>query len=374
MKITGLTTQRYSESHDLADFGHATEVFTLSITTDEGLTGMGVLSLLVSPTGGVGPIYEAVIHDFLANLLVGEEASATERLWRRMYEATIRWGRRGLAVHCISLVDLALWDIKAKQAGVPLWELLGGPVRDVIPTYVNTALHLPPKELAERAARYVERGFDALKIRGSATVVSTDEATRRVREVRAAVGPDVKLMVDVNGTWDPVTAIRMLRAWEPYDIFWLEEPVPPDDVHGYVRVRDVAKSMGVLIAGGEQLSTVHDFRLLMERDAVDVIQPNCTLAGGVTEFLRIGHLAESHAVRISPHTLQHVHNQLAAAVPAVMWLEVFMPDNPLRSFFLRLFKEPRQAREAVDGVLELPRAPGFGLELDEELAEATRVG
>jgi L-alanine-DL-glutamate epimerase-like enolase superfamily enzyme len=183
----------------------------------------------------------------------------------------------------------------------------------------------------------------------------------------------VKLMVDVNGTWDVDTAIQQLKRWEPYDVYWLEEPVPPDDIPGYVRVRQRAGR--TYIVGGEQHVGVLEFRQLIEQGAVDIVQPNAAITGGITDWLRIHALATLSSVPVSPWNLQMVHIHLAAGLPNVKWIEYFMADNPLLEFQSRLFRGPVLREEATaDGIfLVPPDTPGLGLALDEAVAAASLV-
>jgi D-arabinonate dehydratase len=373
MKITDVKATRYTEDTDWVDIGKEFEIVVTEVHTDEGITGISYIPLFVHPSGSIGDVYALLINRNFNNLIKGEDAFANLKIWDLLYRHSTRWGRRGLPLQAISLIDMALWDIKAKALGVPVYKLLGGPIRDRIPCYANTAHHLSPDELAKRAIKYVKEGFTAIKIRGNALLTTTEEATTRVRTVREAVGPDIKLMVDVNGTWDVETAIRMLKLWEPYHIYWLEEPVPPDDTYGFVQVHKVARELGVYLATGEQHGTLYDFRELIEADAVDIIEPDGAYCGGITEFLRIIDLARSYSVMISPHVLQHMHMHLVASFLETMWVEFFMVDNELMSFLLRLFPEPKEALQHRDGMLDLPKGPGFGLKMDPELAEHCRV-
>ncbi len=373
MKILDVKATRYTEATDHADIGVGYEVLVCEVETDEGITGMSYIPYTIPLCGGIGELYALLINRNFKNLIKGEDAFATTKIWDLLYKHSTRWGRRGIPLECISVIDMALWDAKAKKAGVPVYKLLGGAIRDRIPCYANTAHHLDPDALAERAIGYVKQGFKALKIRGAAHLVTNDEATARVKAVREAIGPDIKLMVDVNGTWDVETAIRMLKLWEPYHIYWLEEPVPPDEIHGFVQVHKVARKLGNFIATGEQHGTLYDFRELIEHDCVDVIEPDGAYCGGITEFLRIAALARSYSVMISPHVLQHIHMHLVAALQETMWVEFFMVDNPLMTFVIRLFSEPKEALQHRDGMLDLPTADGFGLKLDPELAARCRV-
>lgn len=366
MKITDVTVRRYSASRDPR--AYAAEIQTVEVHTDAGVAGLG----LVTAPNATSDLAAAVTRRVLRAAIVGEDPLLTEDLWRRMYDAVPRRGGEGLVRLCMAGVDFALWDLKGKLLGVPVATLLGGRRRRVA-TYANCAHHLPPERLAEKAAEYVRRGHTALKIRGSATYVSPAEATERVRHVREAVGPDVKLMVDVNGTWDVDTAIQQLRRWERYDVYWLEEPVPPEDIPGYVRVRQRAGR--TYIVGGEQHVGVPEFRQLVERGAVDIVQPNAAITGGITDWLRIHALATLASVPVSPWNLQMVHVQLAAGLPNVKWIEYFMPDNPLLEFQGRLFQGPVLREEVTpEGIyLVPPDGPGLGLALDAAVAAASLV-
>ena len=368
MKITDLTVKRFAERVDGKDIPGAREVQTVTVHTDEGVTGMGYVSLRSAGVGPSGDIHAAFLRRNLKDLIVGEDPLLTEQMWQRMYTPASKLGRRGLVLNCISAIDCALWDIKGKLLNVPVSDLLGGR-RERIPTYANNAQHLPPDKLAQKAMEYVGMGHTALKIRGNAMYVSLKEATERVIAVREAVGPDVKLMVDVNGTWDADTAIQQLHVWEPYDVYWLEEPVPPEDVAGYVHVR--ARSGDTYIVGGEQHAGVHEFRQLIEHGAVDIVQPDANVTGGITDWMKIYNLATAFNVVVSPHALQWIHIHMAAALPNVKWIEYFMADNELFDFQVKLFKGPRirEARQD-DGVFLLPpEGPGLGLELDDAEAE-----
>ena len=366
MKITDVTVKRYSAGRD--PHAYAGDIHIVEVHTDAGVTGTG----FVTATRATTDIAAALVRQPLKAAVLGQDPRHTEELWHRMHEAVPRRGGEGIVRVSMGGVDFALWDLKAKLLNAPVSTLLGGR-RPRVATYANCAHHLPPEQLAAKAAEYVKRGHTALKIRGSATYVSLAEATDRVRYVRQAIGPDVKLMVDVNGTWDVDTAIQQLKRWEPYDVYWLEEPVPPEDIPGYVRIRQRAGR--TYIAGGEQHVGVLEFRQLVEQGAVDVVQPNAAITGGITDWLRIHALATLASVPVSPWNLQMVHIHLAAALPNVKWIEYFMADNPLLEFQARLFKGPVLREETTpDGVfLKPPETPGLGLELDPAVAAAALV-
>jgi L-alanine-DL-glutamate epimerase-like enolase superfamily enzyme len=364
VKITDVTVKRYSVSRDSK--AYAGDIHIVEVHTDGGVTGLG----FITAASATSDLAATLVRRTLRAAVVGEDPLLTNDLWRRMHEAVPRRGGEGLVRACMAGVDFALWDIKGKLLNAPVSVLLGGR-RARVPTYANCAHGLPPDQLAAKAAEYVKRGHTALKIRGS--FVSVPEAGARVQAVREAIGPDVKLMVDVNGTWDVDTAIEQLKRWERYDVYWLEEPVPPDDIPGYVRVRQRAGR--TYIVGGEQHVGVLEFRQLVERGAVDVVQPNAAITGGITDWLRIHALATLASVPVSPWNLQMVHIHLAAGLPNVKWIEYFMADNPLLEFQARLFKGPVLREERTDEgvVLVPPDGPGLGLELDEAVAAASLV-
>jgi L-alanine-DL-glutamate epimerase-like enolase superfamily enzyme len=366
MKITDVTVKRHSVSRDPQEY--TGDIHIVEVHTDGGVTGLGFMSA----ARATGDLSATLIRRTLKGVVVGQDPLLTEDLWRRMHEAIPRRGGEGIVRTCMAAVDFALWDIKGKLLNVPVAALLGGR-RDRVATYANCAHHLPPDKLAVKAVEYVKRGHAALKIRGSATYVSLREATERVKHVREAIGPDVKLMVDVNGTWDVDTAIQQLKRWERYDVYWLEEPVPPDDIPGYVRIRQRAGR--TYIVGGEQHVGVLEFRQLIEQGAVDIVQPNAAITGGITDWLRIHALATLASVPVSPWNLQMVHIHLAAGLPNVKWIEYFMADNPLLEFQSRLFKGPVLQEEATEEGIFLipPSGPGLGLELDDAVAAASLV-
>jgi len=339
---------------------------TLRITTSDGVTGLGDATL-----NGRELAVASYLNDHVLPLFLGRDPARIEGMWQYLYRGPY-WRRGPVTMTAISAVDTALWDIKGKALGVPVSRLFGGH-REKIPTYANCAHHMPPDKLAERAAEDVAAGHKALKIRGTRSFVTLAEATARVKAVREAIGPDIKLMVDVNGSWDVDTAIQQLKAWEPYDVYWLEEPVPPHDIPGYVRVRE--RSGTTYIVGGEQHAGLAEHRQLIEQGAVDILQPNAAITGGITDFLRIHAFATAHSVPVSPWNLQMVHLHMAAGLENVKWIEYFMPDNELLKFQTNLFKGPALREEVTDeGVFLLaPEGPGLGLELDEAVAEESLV-
>ena len=366
MKITSVDVARYA---DPDSDGYGAQIIAVTLLTDNELSGFG----FVSGSGRGGPLLEVLLRTVLEPMLIGKDPRQNEQLWNSIYhDALPRRGGDGLMRHALAAVDFALWDLKGKAAGLPVWQLLGGR-RQLVPTYANCAHHLPVDDLAQRDAEYVAAGHRALKIRGTRSFVTPAEATRRVEAVREAIGPDVKLMVDVNGSWDVDTAIQQLKRWQRHNVYWLEEPVPPFEIAGYKRVRERAGE--TYIVGGEQHVGLLEFQMLIDQQAIDIAQPNAAMTGGITDWLRIHAYATSQSVPVSPWNLQQVHIHLAAALPNVQWIEYFMPDNALLEFQGNLISGST-LEEIVepDGVyLVAPDKPGLGISLDKAVAEKSRV-
>ncbi|MGI9524880.1 MAG: mandelate racemase/muconate lactonizing enzyme family protein [Hyphomicrobiaceae bacterium] len=370
MQIAAIKAQRYrSTESTLSPSTFGSEIIVVEIATDDGETGLG----FTTGSGVTGNILVTLVEDVITPVIVGRNPRSFASLWQDMYEAIPRRGGDGLMRYAIAAVDFAIWDIRGKAQGVPVWQLLGSE-RRLVPTYANCAHHLPPDKLAERAAGYVAKGHRALKIRGNRKFVTVAEATARVQAVREAIGPDVRLMVDVNGTWDVDTAIQQLKAWEKFDIYWLEEPVPPHDVEGYVRIKERAGDTN--IAGGEQHVGCAEFKSLIASRGIDIVQPNAAVTGGITDWLRVHNLATSAGIPVSPWNLQQVHIHLAAGLQNVQWIEYFMADNALLKFQSELLAGSQLEETVTDeGVfLNAPEAPGLGLVLEADVAGRTRIG
>ena len=370
MKITHIDVARYANPDiEGGATGYGAQIVVATVYTDTDISGLA----FVSGSDISAPIIELLLSSAIDPYLRGKDPRENSVLWNSMYHDLLpRRGGDGLMRYAIAAVDFALWDIKGKEAGLPIWRLLGSRC-ETVPTYANCAHHLPVEQLAQRAREYVDAGHKALKIRGTRSFVTLAEATARVIAVREAVGPDVKLMVDVNGSWDVNTAIQQLKDWEPYNVYWLEEPVPPEDIEGYRRVQ--ARSGTTYIVGGEQHVGLAEFKNLIDHGCVDIAQPNAAMTGGITDWLRIHAYATARSVPVSPWNLQQVHIHMAAALPNVQWIEYFMPDNALLEFQGNLLAGST-LREVVndDGIyLQAPEAPGLGIELDLELASRAQL-
>ncbi len=307
-----------------------------------------------------GGVVTLAVRDLLAGLVVGEDPHRTEAIWDAMYRETLLHGRRGSVVRAISAVDMALWDLVSREAGLPLHRYLGGFLDGTVPAYASGGYYAEgktPDDLADEMRRYVEMGFDAVKIKVGRLPPSDDAV--RVRAAREAVGPSVPLFLDANNAWpDATTAIQAVRHFEEYDPGWIEEPLMPDDIRGHA---EIASAVSVPVATGEIHATRWEFQQIVEEGAAAILQADAGVCGGVTEWRKIAALAAANNLVVAPHWLADLHVHLVAATPNATWVEYF-PDFTVLNIG-RLFST---APEVRPGGLALPETPGLGVELDEE--------
>ena len=373
MKITDLTVTRYAQSRGPDGGAAGPEIQIVEVQTDEGISGTGFLTASNADASPTSELLAGLLRRNIRNVVLGLDPLLTEKAWRAMYSRLApRQGARGLFLHAMAAVDFALWDLKAKRLGRPLGDLFGDR-RDRIATYANAAHTVTPEEAASVATDYVKKGHRAIKVRGTLGFSPLDVTNKRIQAVREAIGPDVKLMVDVNGSYGHDLAVQQLKRWRNLDLYWLEEPVPPEDILGYARVKQHAGD--TYIVGGEQHAGLNEFVNLMDNGGVDIVQPGSMQVGGLTEWLKVYNLATARGVPVSPWDIQAVHMHVASGLPNVKWIEYFMPDNPMLEFQNRLFAEPRFEEEVTEeGVFLIPPSkPGLGLVLDEEMADRARV-
>lgn len=288
----------------------------------------------------------------IAPELLGEDPSDIARLWDKLVWAGASVGRSGLATQAIAAIDVALWDLKAKRAGLPLAKLIGAH-RDSVRCY-NTSggfLHAPVEQVLDNATAALERGIGGIKIKVGHPDSRVDLA--RVTAVREHLGDAVPLMVDANQQWDRPTAQRLGRALEPYGLVWIEEPLDAYDSAGHAAL---AASLDTPIATGEMLTSVAEHAELIRAGAADVIQPDAPRIGGITPFLRLAALAEHQRLQLAPHFAMEIHVHLAAAYALEPWVEHFEWLEPL-------FEERLEIR---DGRMLVPSRPGLGVTLSEQ--------
>jgi galactonate dehydratase len=335
----------------------------VEIDTDEGLVGIGEASLEWRERAVAAAV------DELAPLLIGQDPNPIEHHWQRMHRHGF-WRGGVVLTSAISAIDQALWDIKGKRLGVPVYDLLGGPTRRRIRLYTHVGGNTP-EATADHAQRMVADGFSALKLGVARSVATSGErallraTVARVEAVRRAVGDDVDLMLDNHGQLAPGDAIELCRAMEPFGLLFLEEPVPPDTPAALAKV--AAARLPVRLATGERLFTKWDYWPVLTGGLVDVAQPDICHAGGISELRKIAALAEACYVKIAPHnpngpvaTMASVH--LAAAIPNFLILE--FAQQPLRD------EVQRHGLVVRDGWAELPDRPGLGIELNMDVIAA----
>jgi L-alanine-DL-glutamate epimerase-like enolase superfamily enzyme len=318
------------------------------IRTEGGHEGMG---FSYSKRAG-GPAQFAHARE-VAPDLIGEDPSDIARLWTKLAWAGASVGRSGASTQAIAAIDVALWDLKAKRAGLPLAKLLGAH-RDSVRCY-NTSggfLHESIEQVKDNATRTLESGVGGIKIKVG--LPDSAEDLRRVRAVREHLGDGVPFMVDANQQWDRSTAMRVSRRLEEFDLVWIEEPLDAYDAEGHAQL---ARSLDTAIATGEMLTSVAEHYELIRQGSVDILQPDAPRVGGITQFLKLAALAEHRNLGLAPHFAMEIHVHLAAAYPIEPWVEHFDWLHPL-------FNERLETR---DGRMHLSDRPGLGITLSDQL-------
>src|ERR1700730_12354616 len=342
------------------------------VHTDDGITGIGEVD---SAPEAVRAIVNApgshAIANSLRNLLVGEDPSDVERLWQKMYRGLIYVGRRGIALHALSGIDIAFWALKGKAAGKPVYELLGGAKRDRVRAYASRLMPNTPQETSEAVSALVDQGFTAIKLGWGPLGKDPKNDVKLAAAAKDAAG-DVEILIDAGLGYvaNAKVAIEVAREFEQIGIFWLEEPFEPDEYEDYAELAD---AVDIRIAAGEQDATRWGFRELIERGHVDLVQPDVTRCGGITEWLRIAELARERGVETVPHAwksgiIKAASLQCNAVIPDALFQEYCVAETPINQ---TLTKEllPLEA----DGTILVPTAPGIGVTLDDEVVERYRV-
>jgi L-alanine-DL-glutamate epimerase-like enolase superfamily enzyme len=342
------------------------------VHTDEGITGIGEVD---SAPEAVRAIIEApgshAIANSLHGLLVGEDPTEIERLWQKMYRGLIYVGRRGIALHALSGIDIALWDIKGKVEGKPICELIGTPRRDKVCAYASMLMPDTTDEVTARVGALCDDGFTAIKLGWGPLGKNADHDVELARAAKAAAN-GCEIMIDAGLGYgsDAKTAIRVARELEEIGIFWLEEPFEPDEYEAYAELAD---AVDIRIAAGEQDTTRWGFRELIDRGHVDLVQPDVTRCGGITELLRIAQLAEERGVEIVPHAwksgiIKAASLHVNAVLPEALFQEYCVAETPINTTLTR-------ERLPIDsaGYVAVPTGPGLGVTLDEDVVARYRV-
>jgi L-alanine-DL-glutamate epimerase-like enolase superfamily enzyme len=362
MKIVDIKTERYrwprpkpvtngKHTYTHVNFG------LIKIDTDEGITGIGL---------GLGTEISNHIIDYLKPLLIGEDPVDVERLWHKMWDPKLL-GRRGLSTHAISSIDIGLWDLKAKLAGLPLYKLLGG-YRNRIPAYIAGGYYVEGKglkELQEEMLEYISWGARSVKMKVGALPLRED--AKRVKAVREAIGTDVKLLVDANCAYRYYEAIQFAKLIEEYEPYWFEEPVSPDDYEGLSKI---AEKTTIPLATGENEYTRYGFRDLIAQKAVPILNPSPKVLGGVTEFMKIAAHAQAYDLDIAPHGSQDINIHLVTAIANGLILEYYpVQFDPMWG---KIYNHTLKLNN--DGTVNPPNLPGIGVDPNYEELAPYRIG
>ena len=344
------------------------------IHTDEGITGIGevdsspelVQALVQAPSSHAVAVS-------LRDVLIGEDPMDVERLWHKMYRGLIYFGRRGIAIHAISGLDIALWDIKGKALGKPVCELLGTQHRDRVRAYASMLMPDTTEEVTEAITALKEQNFTAVKLGWGPLGKDSKQDVALAAAAKEAAGDGVEIMIDsgLGYVADATRAIEVAREYEQIGIYWLEEPFEPDEYEAYAELAD---TVDIRVTAGEQDSTWWGFRELIDRAHVDLVQPDVTRCGGITETLRIAELAHSQGKETVPHAwksgiIKAASLHCNAVMPDGIWQEYCVADTPIAKT-LTVQRLPIEA----DGCVAVPTAPGLGVDLDEDVLESLRVG
>jgi galactonate dehydratase len=334
------------------------------VTLDSGAEGWGETYGLVAPKA-----LHALIDDIIRPIVTGRSPFDVQVIWEDLYDLMrVRGYHGGFWLDAIAAVDIALWDLMGQLTGVPLHKLLGGKRRDRIPAYVSGLPHPTLKGRVALAQGFIDRGFKAIKI---AAVMSYDGVEKEIAALRQALGPDIELMVDCHWMYSPAEAVALTNRLAAYGITFVEAPCKSEDVGG---LADIAAHVGVAIAAGEEWRTVYDARSRLEARAVSIVQPEMGHTG-ITQFMRIAHLAEAHHARIIPHAtigagiFVAASLQASAAILSLPWHEF------QHSIFPRSAELMHGRLECAEGYFALPEGPGLGVKPNARFWEqATKLG
>jgi L-alanine-DL-glutamate epimerase-like enolase superfamily enzyme len=360
-KIATIRTDRYQVPLPtvLTDSMHGVmasfELVTVRVRDTDGIEGLGYTYAVNSGAAA----FVALIEGYLAPVLTGRDADEIEKLWQDMWWAVHYAGRGGHATSALSAIDIALWDLKGHRAGLPLWRLFGG-YNPQVPVYAGGIdLEFPVDALLAQADRFQEEGFRAIKMKVGRPNLRED--IDRVSRMREHLGDDFPLMVDANMKWSVAEAVRAVRAFEPFNLVWVEEPTIPDDVDGHARI---VQHSGAAIAAGENLHTLHEFAAYINAGAVAFPEPDVSNCGGYTVFRKIGALAEAHNLPLTSHGVHDLTVHAMASAPNRTYMEA-------HGFGLDAYMT--QSLRIEDGAAIAPERPGHGVELDFDRLETHRA-
>jgi L-alanine-DL-glutamate epimerase-like enolase superfamily enzyme len=329
-------------------FGEARNILVLDVETRGGVAGMGYLLLFRPGTRSIA----ACLDECIIPRVIGRDASAVEAIWQDLWRATVTYGRGGIATMAMSALDIALWDVLGKRAGLPLHRLWGH-YRSEVPAYGSGCFRGSGCDgMIGKALHYKELGYKAIKMQ-VAHIADLATDLDNVRRMREALGGAIAIMIDVNMGWTADVAILMGRKFQDYDVYWLEEPVGPDDFAGYFRI---AAALDLRIVGGETHFTRFDLKPFFENPCLPILQPD-PMRGGLTELRKIATLADTFGMTIAPHLFPELNVQVLASIPNGLWIEdMGLADD--------LWVDPVPVK---NGVITAPERPGHGLAFKPEI-------
>lgn len=347
------------------------DTLVVKVHTDAGLIGIGEIDS--SPHVCKAIIETPMSHKVcrgLADCVLGQDPFEIDRLFHRMYEWTVFYGRYGVAIQAMSGVEIALWDIFGKAVGRPVYQLLGGGFRKKFRAYASILFGDTPAETERIGRELAAQGYKAVKFGWGPMGQSEASDIAHVRAARQGLGADIELMVDAGLCWDTATAIRRSHQFEPFNLTWLEEPLHPDNMQGYARL---SAQSPMRIAAGEEICDVDEFRQLMDVGGIDVAQIDVTRVGGLNRAKRMGwdsqerhRLCVNHSYKTGINIAASLH--FVAALPNTHYFEYCVEQGPLRQLLTK------QRFPVVDGDIVVPEEPGLGIELNEEIVAKYRVG
>lgn len=374
MKITNieafwLRSPIPKEKQHRSDYGLLTsfDMTLVVVTLENGMQGFGEAKAAVGSSGECASIVSCIENEIKPQLL-GRNANEIIKNWEHIYNGTRDHyalsrgrnfpilGRRGLTISALSGVDTALWDLKGKMLGVPVVDLLGGPCRSNMQAYASGGW-ADVEKIGDQLNSYVEKGFLGVKMRVGVMDDHVNTSIERVKAARKALGPEIKLMADAHGTFSVPEAKKFCAGVEDCDLYWFEEPISPDN---YVGTSEVRASTNIPIAAGESEYTAFDVRELIAHRALDVVQPDSAIIGGITEAMRVSALARAYQLELAPHCWGSAFSFMAGvsvafASPSAVVIEFSAGGNPM------MFDLVEEKIEAVGGLIPAPTRPGLGL-------------
>jgi D-arabinonate dehydratase len=333
------------------------EYIVVEIVTQDGVSGIGYGMTRNGPV-------QAIVERTLRPLLIGRDATMTEQLWERLYYTNLPMGQRGVFMRALSAIDIALWDLKAKLAGMPLWNLLGG-FRDRVPALVAggyAAANVTPADLEREVADYVAQGYRAIKIAAG----DLEEDTARLEAARSGAGKS-RLAYDAHWAWrSAADVLPVVRTWDRFELMWIEDPFPSEMVDAVARF---AADCPIPLALGEDGMGRWTFHEILRRGHADYLRIDATAMGGISEAVRVCALASAYGIQVSPHIFAEVHVHLGAAFPGVLYVEMTEPRYEVDLMYRLLTRR----LELRDGQVDAPKQPGLGIELDRTAVEKYAV-